>query len=135
MYRGVGAMKSGDYMIHVFIEKIKELNMPEGEDTIDPMVVVEVLGQKTYSSAKSGVGAIGETVYNEHLFIEPRGVDKPDAESAKIMIKVVDKGMFKDKLIGQFELDMSYIYFMKDHLLKHKWMAFSNPNTEDFAKV
>jgi hypothetical protein len=37
-------MKSGDYMIHVFIEKVKEINMPEGEDTVDPMFVVECLG-------------------------------------------------------------------------------------------
>ena len=29
IYRGVGAMKSGDYMIHVFIEKIKEINIPK----------------------------------------------------------------------------------------------------------
>ena len=38
-------MQSGDYMIHVFVEKIKEINVPENS-TVDPMVVVEVLGQK-----------------------------------------------------------------------------------------
>jgi hypothetical protein len=29
------------------------------------------------------------------------------------MIKLMDKGMFKDVLIGQFELDMSFVY-LKD---------------------
>jgi hypothetical protein len=67
--------------------------------------------------------------------LEPRHVDKTDAESAKIMIKLVDKGMFKDKLIGQFEFDMSYIYLKKDHVLLHKWLAFSNPNGDDYAKI
>jgi len=37
-------MKSGDYMIHVFVEKLKEINMPKGEDTVDPMFLVESLG-------------------------------------------------------------------------------------------
>jgi len=37
-------MKSGDYMIHVFLEKIKEINMPAGCETVDPMLIVEVLG-------------------------------------------------------------------------------------------
>lgn len=97
---GVGAMRSGDYMVHVFIEKLKDINMPEGSDTVDPMITVECLGMKTFSSAKDNIGPIGVTNYSEHLFIEPRGVDKPDAESAKIMIKLMDKGMFKDALIG-----------------------------------
>ena len=30
-------MRGGDYMIHVFVEKCKEINVPEG-DTVDPMV-------------------------------------------------------------------------------------------------
>jgi len=67
--------------------------------------------------------------------LEPRGVEKADAESGKIMLKLVDKGMFKDALIGQFEFDMSFIYLKKDHVLLHKWLAFSNPNGEDFAKI
>lgn len=128
-------MRPGDYMVHVFVEKLKDINMPEGSDTVDPMIVVECLGMKTFSSAKDNIGPIGVTNYSEHLFIEPRGVEKPDAESAKIMIKLMDKGMFKDALIGQFEFDMSYIYFMKDHTLLHKWLALSNPNGEDYAKI
>ena len=128
-------MRAGDYMIHVFVEKIKEINMPKGCDTVDPMVQVECLGQKTFSSAKDNIGPLGETIYGEHLFIEPRGVDKQDAEGAKIMIKLMDKGMFKDALIGQFEFDMSFIYLKKDHVLLHKWIALSNPNTEDFATI
>ena len=127
-------MQSGDYMIHVFVEKIKEINVPENS-TVDPMVVVEVLGQKQFSSAKDDIGGIGEVVYNEHLFAEARGVDKAEAENGKIMIKLMDKGFLKDALIGQFEFDLSFIYFMKDHLLLHKWLALSNPNGADFAKI
>jgi hypothetical protein len=44
IYRGVGEMKKGDYMIHVFVEKLKEINIPEGATCVDPMVTVECLG-------------------------------------------------------------------------------------------
>lgn len=39
----VGEMKSGEYMIHVYVEECKEINVKDGE-TVDPMVVVECLG-------------------------------------------------------------------------------------------
>ena len=30
---------------------------------------------------------------------------------------------------------MSFIYLRKDHMLLHKWIAMSNPNGEDYAKI
>ena len=73
--------------------------------------------------------------WSEHIFLEPRGIDKQTAEEGKIMIKLQDKGVFKDALVGQFEFDMSYIYFMKDHVMLHQWLALSNPNSENFSEV
>jgi hypothetical protein len=67
--------------------------------------------------------------------LEPREVSKIDAEGAKIVIKLMDKGLFKDAMIGTFEFDMSYIYLKKDHVLLHKWLALSNPNGEDYATI
>jgi hypothetical protein len=98
---GVGEMKSGDYMIHVLIEKAKEIRMPEGS-TVDPLIVVESLGKKQYTTAKDDVGSVGETVWNEHIFLEAKAVEKDRAESGKILIKLMDKGLFKDALIGEF---------------------------------
>ena len=43
--------------------------------------------------------------------------------------------MFKNALIGQFEFDLSYVYFMKDHALLHRWIALSNPNSENFSEI
>ena len=93
------AMRQGDYMIHMYLEKIKEINVKEGE-TMDPMIQLECLGQKTFSSAKDDVGGIGEIIWDEHLFLEPKAVSPKDAEDAKIEIRLMDKGMFKDALIG-----------------------------------
>ena len=56
-------MRPGDYMVHVFVEKLKDINVPEGSDTVDPMIVVECLGMKTFSSAKDNIGPILMTHY------------------------------------------------------------------------
>lgn len=130
----VGEMRRGDYMIHVFVEKGKEFAVPESS-TIDPLVEVTCLNQKQYSSAKDNIGGLGEVVWSEHLFLEPKNVEKVDAEEGKIVIKLLDKGFLKNSLIGVFDFDLSYIYNMKDHLLLHQWIALSNPNSEDYAKI
>mmetsp|Transcript_30293 Transcript_30293/g.46313 ORF Transcript_30293/g.46313 Transcript_30293/m.46313 type:complete len:95 (+) Transcript_30293:310-594(+) len=78
---------------------------------------------------------MGEVLWSEHLFLEPRGVDKRDAEKGKILIKLMDKGIFKDALIGQFEFDLSFIYFMENHTLLHKWLALSNPNSDNYSEI
>lgn len=50
-------------------------------------------------------------------------------------MKLMDKGFLKDKMIGQFELDLSFIYLKPGHKIEHKWFAFSNPNGDDYAKI
>jgi len=40
------------------------------------------------------VGGIGEIIWDEHLFLEPKQVSPKDAEDAKIEIRLMDKGMF-----------------------------------------
>ena len=132
---GVGSMRQGDYMVHVFLEKIKEINIPEGATSVDPMVVVESLGQKQYSTAKDDIGGVGEVAYNEHIFLEAKNVEKERAESGKVMLKLMDKGMFKDCLIGEFELDLSFIYLKKDHVMLHQWLALSNPHGDNWADI
>ena len=36
-------LKSGDYMIHVYLEKAKDLKCPD-DGTVDPMIEVQCLG-------------------------------------------------------------------------------------------
>lgn len=37
--------------------------------------------------------------------------------------------------IGEFEFDVSKIYFRKNHVLLHKWVALCDPDSEDYGKV
>ena len=69
------------------------------------------------------------------MFLEPRDVTKKEAEDAQIVIRLLDKGIFKDNLIGIFEFNLSFVYLKKDHVLLHQWIAFSNPNSENYSKI
>lgn len=58
-----------------------------------------------------------------------------EVEGAKISIRLLDKGYFKDALIGAYEFDLAYVYMMKNHAMLHQWIALSNPEAEDFSEV
>jgi hypothetical protein len=49
------------------------LKAPEG-NTVDPIVEVQVLSEKKYTTAKDDIGATGIAVWNEHLFFEPKNL-------------------------------------------------------------
>ena len=51
------------------------------------------------------------------------------------MIKINQKGYFKTSLIGQIEMDLTYLYNLENHTSQHKWFAMINPDSEDFSSV
>lgn len=131
----VGSMKRGDYMIHIYIEEAKNLKTGGEGESVDPMVELTVLGQSKYTKAEDNISSTGIAVWNEHIFFEPKNVEKDDLENGKIEIRLLDKGFFKDALIGYYEFDLSYIYLMDKHSMMHKWIIMSNPESENFGEV
>ena len=99
------------------------------------MLEVTCLGKKEFSSAKDDIGGVGEIIWQEHIFLEPMGIEKKQAEEGKIKLRLLDKGIFKNALIGEFEFDVTQIYFKKDHALLHKWIAISDPTGENYSQV
>lgn len=41
----------------------------------------------------------------------------------------------KDDLIGVYELELTQIYFAKEHCMEHQWLALSNPEGQDFNEI
>ena len=132
--KSVCSMKRGDYMIHVMIETAKNLDIPEG-DVIDPIVEVTCLGERKFTKALDDINNTGLAIWNEHIFFEPKNVEVDRLEKGKIEIKLMDKGFFKDALVGYYEFDLNSIYLREDHALQHKWAVMSNPESEEFGKV
>ena len=131
---GVCKMKRGDYMIHVMIEQAKNLKVPDG-DVIDPIVEVSCLGERKFTKALDDINNTGIAIWNEHIFFEPKNVEEARLEKGTIELKLMDKGFFKDALIGFYQFDLSYIYLKDQHALQHKWIVMSNPESEDFGEV
>lgn len=48
---------------------------------------------------------------------------------------MLDKGYFKEAMIGSYEFDVAYVYFQNKHALLHKWIALSNPESPNFNEV
>ena len=105
-------------MVHVFIERGKEF-VGEGSLTVDPMVKVSCLGQTMYSTNKKDITLDADVNWQEHIFLDIKNIEKDQAEESQVLLEVMDKGFFKNSIIGTFDFDLSYIYFMKDHALLH----------------
>lgn len=50
-------------------------------------------------------------------------------------MRVKNKGVLKDQLIGMYEFDLTKIYFAEDHAMQHQWMALTNPESNDFGQI
>lgn len=128
----VEELRRGDYMIHILIEKAKELDYVD--DVFDPMVEISCMGQKKYTTSKKDTTKNIEINWSEHLFLEYKNVEKRDAEEGKILVRLLNKGFFKDDLIGEFEFDISFVYLRDKHSMLHQWVALSNPQSE-YTKI
>ena len=91
--------------------------------------------QCKFSTALDDLNNTSEAVWNEHIFFEPKNVEEERLSKGKIEIKLMDKGFFKDALVGYYEFDLATIYGREDHALMHKWIVMSNPEGEEFGKV
>ncbi len=43
--------------------------------------------------------------------------------------------MFKDTVVGVYEVDITHVYFSPKHAIFHQWIALSNPESEDFNEI
>lgn len=132
--KSVSSMKRGDYMIHIYVEQAKNMDVEEGS-TIDPIVEISCLNERKFSTAQDDLNNTSVAVWNEHIFFEPKNIEVERLEKGKIEVKLMDKGFFKDALVGYYEFDLTSIYGREDHALMHKWIVMSNPEGEEFGKV
>jgi hypothetical protein len=108
----VKPLARGDYLIHIYIEQAKKLKVDAG-DTVDPIVEVSCMGNKQCSTSKEGIDNMAVCIWNEHIFLEYKNKEPQELEKAKVCLKLLDKGLFKDEIIGYYEFDLNWIY-LKD---------------------
>ena len=132
----VSQMKAGDYTLHLLIQKAKDLDFGEDcESTMDVIAEVSVQNQKEVTKEIKDVTPTTVCEFDSHIFIELMGQSVAELEQTKILIKLQQKGFFKTVLIGQIEVDLTYIYNLENHTQQHTWLAMINPDSEDFSSV
>lgn len=66
-----------------------------------------------YSACKKNSPASDDNslYWGEHFFFEPKKLTQDEVQSMKITLRVLDKGIFKNRQVGEFEFDVAQIYF------------------------
>jgi hypothetical protein len=113
-------MKTGDYMIHLLIQKAKNIISENASPTIEAMFKINTFGKTSYSKVMKGTATSSErpVFWGEHVFMECRSLGKDELAEGMITIKLMDKGLFRDCVIGEFEADITKIYGSND---EHAW--------------
>ena len=125
-------LKQGNYRIHVFIEEVRSLIPPDKKVTTNPVFVVTAFGVSKPTRDIQDVGSTSTVPIGEHIFID---ADKKGEEITNERITIAARDhtkLFRDGLIGLYEIDMIYVYSQPNHAIVHRWVVLSNPEDENF---
>ena len=77
-------LKAGDYMIHVLLEKVKNIKPEKGLAQINAMLKMDACGITNFSATKKGFACRPDQMktWNEHLFFEKKGISSEDIQEA-----------------------------------------------------
>ncbi|CAD8085861.1 unnamed protein product [Paramecium sonneborni] len=128
--------KPGEYLVHILLQQTRALQNPnDNESTIDPLIQIETMDQKKFSSQKKGTGSNSTLVWNEHFYFKRSFSNGWQIQSQHVKISVLDHKVFgRNAIVGIYELDFSTIYMTDNHVLLHKWLGLINPE-KDFNKI
>ena len=130
-------MVKGDYRVKVRIYEANDLIPAKagglaavtnmfGKSAADPMVRVELHGQKKYTKPKKKTLS---PLFNEVFFFRLKNLDKEQLETMTIKFTVLDKNSWavKDSIMGAYELDITSVYFSLNHELFQIWLTLTDP--------
>ena len=130
----VGVIKKGDYLIHILIQEGRHLRM-KGAETVDAVIEVSSLGKKLFTTVKEDIGSNASVHWGDHIFFEPKGLQERDIQNGRLLIRILDQQMFKNAVIGTYEMDLSFVYFQDKHAVFNQWIGISNRNAKDFNEI
>ena len=129
-------IKRGDYQVHFFLEEARSLMPKEEGDTVDPIVGIKCFGKTKYTKAMDDIGGTAAVYWGQHFFFNATNLDRQTVENSRIQIEVKDhRFLIKDAMIGNYEMDLSYVYFQPGHSIVHNWIVLANSEEEDFQSV
>ena len=129
-------IKNGSYRVHVYIEQARALCPSKDKETSDPVFLVTTFGVTKSTNSYDNIGNESIVPIGEHIFIDGENKTAETIGLERIAIQVRDhNALTKDVLLGQYEMDMTYLYSLPDHTMLHQWLSLSNPESEDFSEL
>lgn len=120
-------IKSGDYMIQVHIIEARDLVPKDSTGTSDPVVYVEVLGEKQQTAVKK---QMLNCVWDDLLIFPLRNIDKGEIEMGYVKLNVMDANTLqRAELIGGAQFDLSYVYSQHNHQLANVWIGLTDTSS------
>lgn len=117
-------IKSGDYVVQVHVIEARDLVPKDATGTSDPVVYVEVLGEKQQTAVKKQVL---NCVWDDLLIFNIRNLDKAEVEMGYVRLSVMDANTIqRAELIGGAQFDVSYIYSQQNHQLANVWIGLTD---------
>ena len=106
-------------MVHFLIQKAKDLEI-DSETVMNVLVEVDIVGgKKEQTKVFNDVTNTTIVNFDSHVFVELMGKSVSELEQTKICIRLQEKGYFKNALIGQVELDLTFLYNLENHTKQH----------------
>ncbi|MES1912743.1 MAG: hypothetical protein MHM6MM_004968, partial [Cercozoa sp. M6MM] len=117
-------LRDGDYVVHVHIIEARDLKSRDANGMSDPVVQVEVCGQKRHTAVKK---ECLNAVYDEILSFELQNMQAREIDLAAVRINVRDSSTLRrDRMIGSYVIDVSQVYYRKHHELYRQWVALTD---------
>ena len=80
-------MKAGDYTVHILVQNARQL-IADGDDTSDPVIEFMVGDVQGKTTKKKDVSRSATVKFNEHIFLELKGLSTQDAQNAILKMTV-----------------------------------------------
>ena len=114
-------IETGDWSVQVHLIEARDLKAENYDGTSDPIVYVEVFGQRQSTQVVYGQTSC---VFDELLIFNMKNLDKEQFTEGIIRVTVMDYNTLKNTMIGAAAFDCANIYQSnKDHELYRQWTA------------
>lgn len=127
-------MKAGDYTVHILVQNARQL-IADGDDTCDPVVEFKINDVSGKTSKKSDVTRQATVKFNEHIFLELKGLTTEDAQNYILKMTAKHQGFFMCDLIGQYEMPISKIYNMEEHTMLNQELGLNDPEADNSNEI
>ena len=117
-------VKTGSYQVQVHIIEVRDLKPEDPNGTSDPVVYVEIGGQKQHTAVKQKQTSC---VFDDQFFFDFKDMDRSKMEELTLNVRVYDADMIsRNDLIGHWGIDMTEVYFLPGHELYRQWVGVAD---------